>query len=145
MRSPIKIFKYLIGFFFLCQFGWATPELNQLQFEYVENLEPFEVFPCTHEKQSVGLFEWDVDCSIRGVKVKFWVHLAVQRYEKTNFGKNAYEVLYWVTNTQNRHRHSSTSLWIHNSEELNRMNRLVSSLGIEEDNASLRLTLSLSN
>ena len=87
------------------------------------------------------MFEWDVDCKVRNKTVRFWVHLVVQRYEKTQFGKNAYEVLYWVTNTANRHRHSSTSLWIHNNEEANRMNRFVSSLGIEEDNASLRLTL----
>lgn len=125
--------------------GFAAPQIKNLQFEYVDNLEPYDIFPCTHEKQSVGLFEWDVECSVRSKKVKFWVHLVVQKYEKTGFGKNAYEVLYWVTNTQHRHRHSSTSLWIHNSEELNQMNRLVSSLGIEEDNAYLRLTLNLSN
>lgn len=100
------------------------------------------MFSCTHEKASVGLYEWDVKCSARGEIKKFWVHLAVNQYGKTSFGKNGYEVLYWVTNPQNQnHRHSSTSLWIHNSEESNKMNHFVSSLGVEEDRAYLRLSM----
>ncbi|NBT58590.1 hypothetical protein EBT16_07385 [bacterium] len=105
-------------------------------------MEPHEVFSCSHEKASVGLYEWDVECTVRGELKRFWVHLAVNKYGKTHFGKNAYEVLYWVTHASSTsHRHSSTSLWIHNSEETNKMNRLISSLGIEEDQASLRLSV----
>lgn len=123
----------------------AKPALGPFFFEYVENLDPGEVFPCIHEKASVGLFEWDVVCKVHQKEYRFFVHLAVQEYQKTKFGKNAYEILYWVTHRDSPlpHRHSSTSIWIHNSEEMNRMNRFVSSLGIEEDNASLRLTLTL--
>jgi hypothetical protein len=124
---------------------FCKPTIDSLLFEYVENLDPGEVFPCAHEKASVGLFEWDVVCKIRNKELRFFVHLAVQEYQKTKFGKNAYEILYWVTHRDSPlpHRYSSTSIWIHNSEEMNRMNRFVSSLGIEEDNASLRLTLKL--
>lgn len=122
--------------------AWGTPELRNFSFDYVQNLEPYEVFSCTHEKASVGLYEWNVDCNFRGSIKRFWVHLAASKYGKTSFGQNAYEVLYWVTNADSQtHRHSSTSLWIHNSEETNQVNRLVSSLGVEEDDAYLRVTL----
>lgn len=119
------------------QSGWRS-----FSFNYVQNLEPYEIFSCTHQQASVGLFEWDVECEVQGEVKKFWVHLVAQTYGKTGFGKNAYEILYWVTHANAQaNRHSSTSLWIHNSEEKNKMNRLVSSLGIEDDSASLRLTL----
>lgn len=126
----------------LCVPSWADSLFRKFSFQYVQNLEPYEIFPCTHRQASVGLFEWDVECEVDGRPKKFWVHLVAQEYGKTGFGKNAYEILYWVTNSDAKsHRHSSTSLWIHNSEEKNKMNRLVSSLGIEEDDASLRLIL----
>ena len=119
----------------------ARPLSQNFEFAYVENLEPYQVFSCSHQKASVGLYEWDVDCNVRSKKIRFWVHLAVSEFQKTGFGNNAYEVLYWVTEpVSTSHRNSSTSLWIHNSEEKNQMNRLVASLGVEEDNASLRLT-----
>ena len=127
---------------FLTHSGWSAPNLREFSFDYVQNLDPYEVVSCTHEKASVGFYEWNVNCEVRGEVKRFWVHLAANEYGKTGFGKNAYEVLYWVTNEgAKNHRHSSTSLWIHNSEETNKMNRLVSSLGVEEDNAYLRLTL----
>jgi hypothetical protein len=115
---------------------------TSFQFEYVENLEPYRTFSCSHSQASVGLFEWDVVCNVDGQKKTFWVHLSLKKFKKSSWGENAYELLYWVTNSeaQTKHRHSSTSLWIHNSEKENQMRRLVSSLGIQEDDAYLRLT-----
>ena len=133
----------LVIFVFFSGLLGAAPSFKKFEFTFVENLEPYETFPCTHQKASVGLFEWDVECAVREKRIKYWVHLAVSQYPETSFGKNAYEVLYWVTSPDSTtHRHSSTSLWIHNSEEKNRINRLAASLGIDEDNASLRLTFS---
>lgn len=112
-------------------------------FEFVENLEPYRVFTCSHQQASVGLFEWDVECDVEGEKRVFWVHLALSKYLFDQKEQNAYEVLFWVTNAKatQQHRHSSSTLWIQNSEKNNQMNKLISSLGVDEDNASLRLTL----
>jgi len=116
--------------------------IRDKQFEYVENLAPYRTFPCSSEKASVGFYEWDVDCSLPEKKIRFWVHLSLREYGKTPFGENSYELLYWVTQPDsNDHRHSSTSLWIHNSEASNRLKRLSNSLGVEEDRAYLKLTL----
>jgi len=110
----------------------ADLKSRNFSFDYVQNLEPYETFPCSHRQASVGLFEWDVECSVRGQTKNFWVHLAAREHGKTGFGKNSYEILYWVTHPEaNQHRHSSSSLWIHNTQEKNKMNRLVSSLGID--------------
>lgn len=121
---------------------FAQLSSRQFFFDYVENLEPYRIFACTHSLASVGLYEWDIECNVDGKKKLFWVHLSLQKFTKSNWGESAYELLYWVTNSeaQGKHRHSSTSLWIHNSEKENQIRRLVSSLGIQEDDAYLRLT-----
>lgn len=121
----------------------AKPLLREKQFEYVENLSPYRVFPCSYQQASVGLYEWDVDCALSDKTIRFWVHLSLRAYGKTPFGENSYELLYWVTQpAATSHRHSSSSVWIYNSEASNELRRLSNSIGIDEDKASLRLTLS---
>lgn len=122
--------------------GIGLPPLREKQFEYVENLAPYQTFPCAYEQSSVGVYEWDIDCFLPDKTIRFWVHLSLRKFGKTPFGETSYELLYWVTKpSATDHRHSSTSLWIHNSEASNELRRLSNSLGIEEDKASLRLTL----
>jgi hypothetical protein len=110
------------------------------------NLFEFFVSPLAEQEfidfKKPVFYEWDVVCNVDGQKKTFWVHLSLKKFQKSSWGESAYELLYWVTNSEaeNKHRHSSTSLWIHNSEKENQMRRLVSSLGIQEDDAYLRLT-----
>jgi hypothetical protein len=118
-------------------------EPSQLHFEYKELLEPFDTYSCNHLKANVGIFDWDVSCAIRGGETrKFFAHVVVSQYPKTNFGVNSYEILYWVTDMSDpmKFHNSSSTFWIHNSSTENKMNVLEASQGIENDNAYLKLS-----
>jgi hypothetical protein len=118
---------------------------EQLSFTYRQLVAPYDEVECQHAKKDLGLYEWDVVCKRDGSKQSYTVHLAVTFYPKTSDGVGAYEVLYWVTDwmappMQSSH---STSLWIHNSREDNRVTRFDISQGVENDLAGLKMTISL--
>ena len=117
-----------------------SPE--RLHFEYQSLLEPFSAHSCSHQQASASVYDWDVRCVVDGKAKKFFAHVAVSFYPKTNFGVNAYEVLYWVTDTTNpsEFKHSSSTFWIHNSSPDNKMQVLEASQGIENDRAYLKLS-----
>ena len=121
---------------------YGIDEAERIKFEYQELIEPFNKYDCSHVKSSVGLYEWDVQCSVDGFLKKYFVHLVKSFYPKTIFGVNAYEILYWVTDTtlSTDYKHNSVSIWLHNSSNENKLNLLETFLGVENDLAALRLT-----
>lgn len=142
--------KTLRVIFTFALFLWAVPALalelgsDQLTFRYQQINEPYGVIPCTQEKLPVGLFEWKVTCQNEREKHEYFVHLVVQFYPQTIHGKNAYEVLYWVTDlTTMPTKHDSSTIWIHNNESTSFIKVLELSQGIEDDNAYLRLAVRL--
>lgn len=118
---------------------------DQLQFRYQKNLEPWESAPCFHQKASVGLYEWDVECTLNRKRHLFFVHLVTSYYAQTIHGTSAYEILYWVTDMTHTGaaRHDSSTVWVHNSHPENRMRVLEAAQGVEDDGASLRLVVRL--
>lgn len=136
-------------FFSILTLGVRAAELSQLaelRFEYQQLTGDFQKFSCAHEKASVGLFEWDVVCQEANREHRYFVHLVLNRYRKTSLGKGSYELLYWVTDmSQARPAHDSMTLWLHNSDEAHHMAATEASLGVEDDQAYLKLTLRLEN
>lgn len=122
----------------------AFPKRSEITFQYISLTED-KAITCTHEKADVGLHEWDVTCEVGSKVHKYFVHLVLHFYPKTVHGTNAYELLYWVTDMtdQNKPRHDSSTIWIHNSQEDNFMKVLEASQGIENDLAYLKLIVKL--
>ena len=118
-----------------------TNSPEQLDFKYKELVEPFNEYPCHHQKASVGIYDWDVSCLVRGNVRKYFAHMAVSLYPKTNFGVNSYEILYWVTDKTDSKKNLNTSstIWVHNSSPENVMRVLEVSQGIENDLSALKL------
>ncbi|MEZ4750261.1 MAG: hypothetical protein R3B54_06445 [Bdellovibrionota bacterium] len=122
----------------------AAVKAADLGFQYISLANDRQV-ACDHKKADVGVYEWDVECNVDGKLHSYFVHLALHFYPKTIHGKNAYELLYWVTDmTEAAHpKHDSSTIWIHNGSEQNYMRVLEASQGIENDLAYLKLTIKL--
>lgn len=86
-------------------------------------------------------YDWTVYCGDNSEK-KFVVHLALSLYQRPMIPKNSYELLYWVTDqTDNRNsRNHGTTIWAHFKEPTD-FHEFFVSLGVEDDNAALYLTL----
>jgi hypothetical protein len=116
---------------------------SQMSFRYQENLEPWASADCKHERATSGLFEWNVYCDVGGTVHAYGVHLVLSFYERTRRGPSAYELLYWVTDRTRTPAlgFTSTSLWFYNTQDTNRAALMEVGLGVENDAASLWLSL----
>jgi hypothetical protein len=116
---------------------------EQMSFRYQGNLEPWPSTDCKHEKAASGLFEWNVYCLVEGRLHTYGVHLVLSFYQRTRRGNSAYELLYWVTDRTHTPTlgYTSTSMWFYNSEDTNRAALIEVGQGVDDDDASLWLTL----
>lgn len=122
----------------------GKPVRGDVLFTYQKLTDPFPETRCSTQALP-NPYDRKVMCELDGIRHEFVVHLALGFYPKTIEGVSAYELLYWVTDFTDPKlpKNDSTTLWIHNSHEENRMKRIESSLGIENDEAYLRLKIRL--
>lgn len=121
----------------------AQTDASKIEFIYQQLGEPWDSVNCEQEAIESNPYDRNVFCSLNGIKHWFLVHLVLNYYPKTNEGLGAYEMLYWVTDFTDpkQPRSDSHTLWIHNSSAENRVKLFESSVGIENDNAYLRLKI----
>lgn len=143
------IFQFLASIIFAVFTIWAGEalalEAGQISFLHQENVEPWESAACQHKLSPIGLFEWDVVCVKNGRYLKYGVHLVLNRYPRTRPGGAGYELLYWVTDwTDPAHpKSTSTTLFMHLATEEDHALLMEGATGIDNDLASLRLTIDL--
>lgn len=124
----------------------GTVRSPEVTFLYQKLTEPFDSAPCQFEMSPTNPFDRTVRCELNGVRHEFDVHLMLSFYPKSNEGGSAYELLYWVTDlSEPKPKHDSHTLWFHNENSDDRARVIESSVGIEDDNAYLRMKIRLSS
>ncbi|MCX6123550.1 MAG: hypothetical protein NTV34_02195 [Proteobacteria bacterium] len=116
----------------------------KLSFLYQQNESPWGSSKCSHVAFN-EYYDWTVKCEVKGSPKSYLVHLALNFYPSSNFGKSAYELLYWITDHSipGQAHFASTTVWLHNSMADARGTLIEAALGLEEDAASLRLAIDL--
>ena len=112
-----------------------------LAFQYQSNDGEISLL-CTHGRIR-DLPDWEVVCG-KGTPLlkKFAVHFVMNRGQRQGAPREWYEVLYWVTERQERPRFSSTSITI-NLNEASPVHSLRLFQSVENDYASLSVDVSI--
>ena len=120
-----------------------APEQNQIRFRYVPS-EGVASVACTHERIR-DLPDWRVTCPFFGQEKEFTAHVVLRAISKRE-SRNAYELLYWVTepgeNPRGSKKFHSTSALLGFKGKAHLADLSIGQ-GVENDYASLQLEATL--
>ncbi len=140
-----NVLLLLLSIFSFSAFAQRIPiETNQLNFKLQSYLDESNLYPCQHQVMFEP-YDWDVYCKVDSKIRHFTVHLALDRYPQTNFGKSAYELLYWVSDITHdpKLKRYSTTLWIHQDKEGVMPKLVQAAQGVDNDDFALKLSLQI--
>lgn len=112
---------------------------DDVTFSYMSNDGSIEL-QCAHVYDRPDAWDWDVWCG-KGTNMlkQYRVHFLLRQYVSKAGNKSAYEVLYWVTDrNQKAPAFSSTTQWLQ-FDGINSPDELSFSQGVENDYAYLTL------
>src|SRR5207248_2055315 len=90
------LLSLIFYFFFAQSLGAFAIDRDAIQFRYLE-IEGSQEADCKHGSSN-GI-DWEVSCKVANKELKYLVHLVLSYYPMTNEGFAAYELLYWVTDS----------------------------------------------
>ena len=144
MKTTLSLLGILFSSFAFAESGnlKVTPEMLQFDYASIDGSMTLDCKPTLEDPLSQ---DWIVQCGNAATEIrKYRVHLWVTLYERAVTPKQSYEVLYWLTDlspgVSAQASASSTTIWF-NFENTTSLTQIDLRLGVENDAASLHMTL----